>query len=319
MIAMSPIPSYVTHHFGLVFDDTGFQGWLRSVEGGAIKADLVQHPVGARALKDKRIGLPSYDPFNIQVGMSMAKPLYQWIEKSWAGEVVRKTGAIVHADRNLAIRHEQHFDNALITETILPALDGSSKEPANLGIKFQAESLKNIIGKGDTVSQDLAKNVVGVQKQWLPANFRFVVDGLDAACKRVNKVDSFTVKQGAKRLEVGAERVYQLEPASLEFPNLSATFSIADADKWFQWHEDFVVKGNNNTEQEKTGHITYLTPSLEEICRIDLYGVGIHNLTVEKSQAQSGDQIKRVKVELYVERMEFKWDGGGGSAGSPRP
>jgi hypothetical protein len=270
-------------------------------------------------LKDKRIGLPSYDPFNIQVGMSMAKPLYQWIEKSWAGEVVRKTGAIVHADRNLAIRHEQHFDNALITETILPALDGSSKEPANLGIKFQAESLKNIIGKGDTVSQDLAKNVVGVQKQWLPANFRFVVDGLDAACKRVNKVDSFTVKQGAKRLEVGAERVYQLEPASLEFPNLSATFSIADADKWFQWHEDFVVKGNNNTEQEKTGHITYLTPSLEEICRIDLYGVGIHNLTVEKSQAQSGDQIKRVKVELYVERMEFKWDGGGGSAGSPRP
>ena len=76
-------------------------------------------------------------------------------------------------DYKLEAQSERQFSNALITETTIPAMDGSAKETAYLTIKFQPEVVqyKKAAGK---VSGEIGKSE---QKSWLPSNFRLDIAG----------------------------------------------------------------------------------------------------------------------------------------------
>ena len=65
----------------------------------------------------------------------MSKDLYDWINASWSGSYVRKNGAVVAMDQKLVAVSQREFFNALITETTMPALDGSSKEPRRARVR----------------------------------------------------------------------------------------------------------------------------------------------------------------------------------------
>lgn len=306
--------SFVSRHFALTLDGSEMAGFLRSVEGGGIKAEVVQHQIGGSPYRDKQIGQPGYDPFTVQVGMSMSKSFYKWMADSWAGNVSRRTGSVVCCDHNLFPRHEVWFDNALITETTFPNLDGASKEPANMTVKFQPEtsrhqppSVTNLFNPAMITSAFVQAVFAPMQKLWSGANFRLQIDGLD--CSKVSKIDGFTIKQGTVRVPTGEDRDYQLEPGNLEFPNLSVTMSLASAQSWLDWHKSFVVDGNNSAEREKLGVIQLLSPDrLLPLVNVLLFGVGIYNLALDKGDASS-DGIRRVKAELYVERMEILYLG----------
>jgi phage tail-like protein len=293
--------SFVARHFGLALDGSPNCGFLKSVEGGAIKGDPITQMVGGDIMKVKHIGMPKYDPLTVGVGMAMSKDFYKWIAASWDGDVQRKHGAVITMDRDLNVVHEQHFYNALVTETTIPALDGSSKEPAYMTVKFQGETLRHKLNPGGKFGAKTPPD----QKTWLPANFRLDIQGLN--CKKVAKIDSFTIKQNTKLLEIGPERDYQLEPTSIEFPDLVVTLSLTDSKTWFDWHEDFVIKGNNTVDKEKEGAIHFLSPSRDkELMTVELKGVGITSLQVDKGDGTT-DAIKRIKVGLYVEKMHMDY------------
>jgi hypothetical protein len=297
-----PPRSFVARHFALELDGSPC-GFLRSAEGGGVKADVVAQQVGGMALRSKHIGLPQPEAFSVSVGMSMSKTFWTWLEDSWNGNITRRDGAVQTCDRDLNIVHEQTFLQALVTETGFPACDGSSKEPGYITVKFMPELTRHkATGSGKP------KGIFSQQqKLWSPANFRLQLEGLD--CSRVNKIEAFTIKQNTKRLEIGPKREYELEPTSLEFPNLTVTTSMATAKTWFDWHDDFLIKGNNSADKEKSGSLTFLSPKGEELLMIELKGLGISNLSVDKGDSGT-DSIKRVKCELYVEEMNLKYIGG---------
>jgi hypothetical protein len=276
---------------------------LRSVDGGGVKADVVAQQVGGMAVRAKHIGLPQPEPISISVGMSMSKSFWTWLEKAWDGEIIRKTGAVQTCDRDLNVLHEQSFDGALVTETGFPALDGSSKDPGYITVKFLPETTRHKMTSGNKARGIFSKQ----QKLWSPQNFRLDIDGLD--CTRVNKIEAFTIKQNTKRLECGPKREYELEPTSLEFPNLTVTTSMATAKTWIDWHKSFLIDGVNDVTKEKAGSITFLSPKGEDLLTIELSGLGISNLAPDKGDA-STDSIKRIKVELYCEEMNLKYVGG---------
>ncbi len=252
------------------------------------------------AVRAKHIGLPTPEAFSVSVGMSMSKSFWTWLEDSWNGKITRRNGSVQTCDRDLNIVHEQTFQDALVTETAFPALDGASKDPGYINVKFMPELTRHKAKAGGKPRGIFSKS----QKLWSPANFRLQIEGLD--CSRVNKIESFTVKQNTKRVECGPAREYELEPTSLEFPNLSITTSMATAQTWSDWHEDFVLKGNNSSDKEKTGSIIFLSPKGEELLMVELMGIGIFNLLTDKGDA-SADSIKRVKCELYIEEMNLKY------------
>jgi phage tail-like protein len=300
---MGDVRSYVSGNFFFQIDGVKC-GFIKSVDGGAISAEVINEPVGPMYFVKKHIGQPKYEDFTLQIGFSMSKAVYDWIAASWQMNYQRKNGAIIACDYKLDAKSQREFFNALITETGIPACDGSSKEPAYLTLKFAPEYTRYTKASGKAAGE-LGKSE---QKLWLPSNFRLTIDGMD--CTKVAKIDAFTVKQTAVTDDLGDARDYLKEPGKLEFPNLKITLAEVAAQGWYDWHEDFVIKGNNDEGKEKNGVLEFLSPNRQDVLlTIKMFNLGIFKITTDKSEANA-DQIKRVSSELYCERMELQFGKG---------
>jgi hypothetical protein len=195
-----------------------------------------------------------------------------------------------------------NFFNALITELGFPAVDASSKDACKMQVKFTPEYTRNIRKPGNPISGVLGK---GEQKKWTAANFKLELQGADKAASWVNKIEAITIKQKVSKAQVGEQRDYMIEPMSMEFPNLVITLSDKHADELYDWHENFVIKGNCTVDQERHGALHYLGSDLKELFTLEFQGLGIFALTPEKHEAGS-ENIKRVKAEMYCEQIKFK-------------
>jgi phage tail-like protein len=294
-----PARSYVAGHFQLLLEGVK-SGFLKSVDGGAAVAEVISESIGSSYFTKKHIGQVKYGPLVLQFGLSMGNDLYKWINASWTGNYSRKNGAVVAADHQFEAVSQREFFNALITETTIPKLDGSSKNPAYLTLKVAPEYTRVTKASGK-VTGGIAK---GEQKLWLPSNFRVTIDGLD--CQKVSAVESFTVKQSVATDDVGEARDYLREPTRLEFPHLEITLPESSAKGWFDWFTDFVIKGNNDETKEKQGSIVLLSANfVDELLRIDLFNLGIFRIGVDRAEANS-DRLTTVTAHLYCDRMELR-------------
>ncbi len=293
--------SYVAGRYFLTLDGVRV-GPIKSVQGGDVTADVIYEAVGPDHIVRKHVGKPKYEDFEIQVGLSMGKPLYEWIRQSWSLNYRRMKGSITAMDFKYQPLSEQEFVEALLTETTIPAADAASKEPGYLTLKFSPEYTRSGKPSGKSDPGAAAKEQ---QKTFLPANFRLEIDGLN--CKGVSRVESFTVKQTAVQGAVGEARDVAKEPGKLEFPNLKITLLEKGAESWLAWHENFVIKGNNSQDKEKSGSLTFLSPNLkEELLTIRFSNMGIFRLKPEKTEASS-EASKHLVAELYVEKMDFEY------------
>ena len=62
----------------------------------------------------------------------------------------------------------------------------------------------------------------------------------------MNKIEALVVKQKVIENGVGEQRDYEKVPGSVDIPNLVITLSESHAQEFYRWHEDFVIKGNND-------------------------------------------------------------------------
>lgn len=293
--------AYVASHFALELSG-GFAGFIKSVEGGNLKAPLMSEPAGADNIVHKHIGSPEFDDITFEIGLSTCPSVDKWIKDSWSKEYSRKDGTIHSCDFNYKSVSTRTFTNALITEVGFPAMDATSKNAGYLTVKIRPEEVK--FKKGD--KSPIRGIFTPHQKFWSPANFRLEIDQLN--CKHVSKIDAFTIKQTVTRFEIGETRNAQLEPTKLEYPNLTVYMAEQYAGTWMKWAEDFIFNGNNDTE--KQGSLTFLSPNLkEELGSVKLTNIGCFSIGLEKAEA-GAETLKRVKMELYVESMEFKPAGG---------
>jgi hypothetical protein len=290
--------SYVSGNYFLILNGVK-TGFIKSVDGGGISAEVINEPAGPSSFVKKHIGQPKYEDFAIQVGFSNSKELYEWISQAWSMKYTRVSGSIISADYTLEAKSERQFSSALLTETTIPAMDGSSKEPAYMTLKFAPESTRLVKSSGKLTADKM------VQKVFLPSNFRLQIDGLD--CSKVNKIESFTVKQTTAKDNIGDARDSQRQPGKLNFPNLKITMAEVTAQSFLDWHDSFVIKGNNDDSKERKGSLTLLSPDRKtELLTIEFFNMGIFRIQPDKAQANA-DQIKRITVELYVERMTFQY------------
>lgn len=274
-------------------------GFVQSIDGGGISAEVIQERPGPDHIVHKHIAGVKYEDITIEAGFSLGEALYEWIAQTWKANQRRKDISIYTLDQNNKIRRQDEYFNALISEVAFPKFDASAKEAGFMSIKFAPEYTRSKKGSGKLeITQGK-----GQQKTWLPSNFRLEIDGLD--CSRVSQIAPITVRQIITQAAVGERRDYEIEPTSVEFPNLTITLAESHAENWFAWHEDFVIKGNNAADNEKSGTLTLLSPNLKSVLvRLDLTGLGIFKITQDKAEA-GVERIKRVTAELYAERIEF--------------
>jgi hypothetical protein len=297
--------SYTAGHFELQLDGAPTTAYLKTVDGGYAKASLIDEPIGPENHRIKHTSTVDIDPFSVELGVSGATAVLKWIQSSWRKEWSRKNGQITHANFDLKTTFTHEFFDALITETTFPALDGASKDAAYLKVKVQPEK---VITKKVSSGPQLIPHMGTKQKLWTSSAFRLSIDGLDEM-SYANKIDSFTIKQGVKKFYSGEDRFPQIEPTKIEFPHISGTIAAEYTDGLHDWYQKYVVKGQADPKAQKTGSLEFLTPDRKStIFRINLFDVGLIGLSMQSSTANS-DQIKRMKFELYVGRMDL--DGSG--------
>ncbi len=302
--------SYTAGHFELAIDGHPSTAYLKSIDGGQPRASLIEEPIGPDNSRVKHISVVDVEPITFEFGMAGSNKVLQWIQASWRREFSRLSGQITHANFNLERMIEQEFYDALLCETTFPTLDGSSKDAAYLKVKMQPET--GIIRKC-TDNSRIGSDITTKQKLWLSSGFRFNIDGLDDM-RYTNKIDGFTIKQGVKRHMMGQQRYGEIEPTKIDFPNITGTISLEYADQVMKWADDYVRKGQRDTKAQKTGSIEFLSPDRKSVIfAINLYEVGIHFAGPVSAPAKA-EQIKRVKFELYVGRMDLDPGDTGGFA-----
>jgi phage tail-like protein len=257
-------------------------GAVESVEGGEATSDVVKAQAGADYFLSKHLARLRYEPLTLTIGLSLKKMVYDWIAAAWTAHPVRKNGAVIAADSQLTAKTRRTFTDAHISETMIPALDASSKDEALLTLKITPELVRS-----EKTGGKLA-NGSDNPKKWLASNFQLQIDGLD--CTRVNSLSSFTVTRP--------------NSAKIDFPNLGITLPESQATTWIAWHEDFVIKGNNGESQEKNGSLTFVSTDSKPICGIRFFNLGIFRLALQPP-TQAG-QIRHIRAELYCQRMEFR-------------
>jgi hypothetical protein len=161
----------------------------------------------------------------------------------------------------------------------VPKADAGSKEPGVLTVKLAPELLRARAGSGVAAKVSAAR-----AKSWLPANFKLEIDGLD--CKKVSKIEALSFKVKVAEDQVGEERIATKEPTSIEVPNLQVTLAESGSQTWTAWFDDFVVKGLNGDENEKSGKLSFLTPDLKStLAEVRFFNLGIFRLEPEPRAA----------------------------------
>lgn len=267
-------------------------GFLTSASGGSAVATVQFQPQTGKFQTKASISTLKFEPFTLKFGTGMTKPFYDWIEVSLDSTNQLKDGSIIIADQNFKETKRYDFLNGRIIEVEIPALDGASKDAAHFGIKIAPESVNR--RKGNNVVKTLQSKST---KRVVASNFRLKIDGLDDATKRTSKIDAIRATHGD---EAGTLK---------DIWKFSFTTSEADADKLFEWHDDFVIKGNNTTNNERNGSIEIFAADLKEVLfTISLFGLGIYR--IDPVVPDSPNEAAKVKATMYFNRIQLKTGAG---------
>ena len=297
--------AYSAAHFALELDNNQQVGLFRSIEGGSIKADVMTYQNGANYDRWRQLGKPKFEDIKIQTGMSMSEPFYNWISNFFTGVPDRKNGAIVAADFNYNERARREFKEAMIKELTFPKLDGQDKNPAYMTVALSVEEIVVLPGKGTKLA-----DAVGTenQKLWASCNFSFNLDGFEAACKRISKIDSFTIKQNILEYHMGSQRAPIKTPSQIEFPQITFYVPEVDAEPFLKRFKERGVDGALRGGAQKAGELIVFDAdeAKNQLFSLQFFGADIANVQPDKADASS-EEIKQVKIDLYTERMEFKY------------
>ena len=280
--------------------DGQFAGWIESVEGGQATSEGA---TGRPGLEQKRVPIVKYEDIRVNYGTGMSRNFYEWIQASLEGRLSRKSGAVIACDYDFREKSRMVWNNAVITEVAFPACDASSKDAAKMSITFSPEAIREqTTPRGGPTYSAGGRSAQMMQKRWLPANFRLQIDGLEAACTRVNKIEAIVVGQGRSK---GYEA--RGMAGGLQASNLVVTLPEADAAAFQKWHEGLRTEGKGimGGGRERNGTLAYLTPDLREaLFTLTFRNLMVSKLAPERTQA-GGENIRRAMVEMTYQGLAF--------------
>jgi phage tail-like protein len=296
---------YGVAHFAMELDGKQDIGLFKTIEGGGLKADVMSYQSGGHYERWRQLGKPKFEDIKLQVGMAMSEPFYTWIKDFFDGKAVRKTGSVIVADFYYKERARRTFAGAMIKELTFPKLGGDEKGPAYMNIGISVEDIEFKKGTGDPISPPKGFDP---QKLWTSNNFTFKLDDYADACINTVKVDSFTIKQNVIDYHMGGHLAPTKTPSAIDFPNLVFYVPESDAQPLIDHCVRRAAKGEVRPTTSMHGQLDTRDNGDDALFTLEFFGADIISVTPDRSEATS-DDIKLVKVELYIEKMTFKYSG----------
>jgi phage tail-like protein len=298
--------AYAAAHFGLELDKKEDVALFRSIEGGNVKVDVMTYQNGPNYDRYRQLGKPKFEDIKLQVGMAMSEPFYKWIKDFFLGKATRKDGAIIAADFYYKERARREFTNGIIRELTFPKLDGQDKNPAYMSIGIAVENVVFQPGNGHVIKPGEGFDA---QKLWTSCNFRFELSGFEDFCRRVTKIDSFTIKQNIAEHHVGGQLAPIKVCTAIDFPHIAFYLPEPDSHAFvdhFTNEKNLNIKNEIDASSPLHGSIVTFDNEDKKLFTIQFTGSDIHTVTPDKSDSGS-EEVKQVKIEIYTEKMEFAW------------
>jgi len=224
-----------------------------------------------------------------QIGAAMSKPMYDWIKASMdrAGTGGRKDGAIIYADFNRRELSRLEFQNALLAEVDMPALDAASTADAKMTIKIRPETTsRSFAHAGSTMSQRQ-------QKTWHSSNFRLELGGLPL------RTDALGGTQPPMLNPV-------LDPPAVQYA--SVIFNPKEYSLFIDWQQALYCSGLPQESSERACTFTYLDPDGATLFTTSFVSTGLFKLT---PNTDATGAVVSYTAQLYV-------TGGGSFDASPQ-
>jgi hypothetical protein len=265
-----------------------------SVDGGYLAGDVVTTPGTGVNSPQKQVGAVRVVPFTLEMA---AGDLSNWITQYTGNNPQPVNGRVLELDYTYAVLSERAFNQARMTELVLPALDASSKEPARIKLTFQPADLQTKDGEGKKATvpgggKDAKRAIV--------SNFRVTIPGID--CSGVTRVEPITIKAQLSNAATGAQLRVPPQVEGMLAGDLVLGVAEGKPGGFAQWADDF-LKGNG---EEKTVTVELLSPDLKSaVLTLEGTGVGIYALKPPAAGAAT-DKLRRAEAHLYVERWQVK-------------
>ena len=305
--------SYATTRFQVKMDGHPLTSYVKSVEGGLYKAESSTEPTGPFHIPVRHVSTRTVEPISMELGLSGTEWVMGMLENVINNrEHKRFEGEILHADANTALRFRQQFHRAIVTEIVLPALDATSKDSAFVKVKLQPETIdfEGFTTPGPKLQPDTDSR----QKLWGANTFRLNLEcnGAKICCEQVSKIESITIKIGAKAFPTGKFHLPQYVPTKLDVSKLTVTLPLDCAGDFINWYRNTLTKESarkDGATYEATGSIEFLDQKCQNtLYTIDLMGVGPENMTIAKTEA-SATGAKTVKVDMYCTQLKVNKSG----------
>src|SRR5262245_46906339 len=103
-------------HFEFRIDGHKPTAYIKSIEGGLLRGNVVDEPIGGNSETIKGIATREIEPITLEFGFSAANDVLHWIQDSWEGCFSRRNGEVNHADFDKNITFNHQFSDALISE-----------------------------------------------------------------------------------------------------------------------------------------------------------------------------------------------------------
>jgi len=259
-------------------------GW----SGGDIAGTVTTSALGG-AMK-KHISSIGYDPIVVETSLPLSAAFSDTLSNFLSGKNTPQTLTLTTTDFDGKPESTLQATNALIEEVQFPKLDGSSKEPARLTFLFRAKSVKPIATETST------KGPKSSRTSALAANFRIAIDGLPST--RIASIEAFTIKSSTAGRAPGVFNAQQ-QSSTPNISDLTVAISQSDRDGWTAWRDTFLVQGNSQEAQEKSGTLELLSPDLKTpLFTLKLSNLGLIRLSTPPTE---GESIARLQAELYIE------------------
>ena len=254
--------------------------------GGDPFAEVINEPGGLLPYSKKHLGELRFADLEAQVGMDANPLLHAWIRDAWFGKPGRERVTLETLDAAGTATRGLELAKPRLRSVGLPALDVSSREKRFLQLGIAPSAVRRTAGRPPVTSR-------APEREFRAQNFHLEIAGLD--CSGVLQIDPLTVQ-----LELPAPGARK--SSQLVFPDLHLHVDAEKAESFRDWFDDFVIAGNNDDDKERDGSLTYMETLGASLAILRLFHVGIYRIT-DEAALPSGPP--RVRIDLYVERMEF--------------
>lgn len=270
--------------------------WVSSVESAPVNTSRL----GATPSRPPVIGREPLDAVEPREIIITASPieLASVAREAWAaGRGV--SGQIITADYDFKARGQLDFTDAVVAGLEIPTLDVDARTGGEGMLWLRPRSERSIILHGDN---SIAPLTLPKQKKWLPSNFRLTIDGLDAACKHVNKIEAITIKQRGVDAPLPTRRVSSAALSTSAGSPL--VFMLPESD--VKGFEDWLLASVRGVKAgtRKTATLELLSPD-EKTVLATFKGVDASIVAIKAAPLSVGESMRRAKVELLVENWQI--------------